>query len=350
MKKIAILVTSKSKPGGVERRFLNLFNYISKEKDFVVRFMAFDTFLKEFELPSELSISLEKQSLFRLSYQIIKKLRDNNISHLHIAANPSLLSMILHPLCMVYGISSSISVVTSRYTKRSDFNFYEKIYYQISYLFVKRIDFLSQEIFNVSKKVFFLNEKKSNVSPCSFISPKVKEIINNDRQYDICFVSRLIPLKGFEFFLETLSDIEDNLKIKICGDGELINYYKKLKTRLAHHTIEIGYCEKTDEIYANSKIFVSLQKYNNYPSQSLLEAIFQGCAIIATDVGETRKILNDGNSVLIKDKKEFIKAIKIMVNDDKQRGLLASKVNQEVFKTHNIENFTKYFLEKVVNL
>lgn len=40
-----------------------------------------------------------------------------------------------------------------------------------------------------------------------------------------------------------------------------------------------------------SKIFLSLQNYENYPSQSLLEAISSGNYIIASDVGDTNSIV-----------------------------------------------------------
>lgn len=350
MKKIAILVTSKSKPGGVERRFINLYKHISNEKKANVKLISFDTLLSEFYFKIDDVISIKKESLFKLSFQILNKFKKEKISHLHMATNPSLLTLALHILCRTNNISSSISVVDSSKVKKEDFNFFATISHKASYIFANKIDFLSDDILSVHKKIFYINDKKVLVSPCSFLSPDLKKIEKDTREYDICFVSRLVPLKGFELFLEALIDIKKPLKVKICGAGELEEYFESLSVKLSHHHIDIGYCKKTDEVYTDSKVFVSLQKYNNYPSQSLLEAIFQGCAIIATDVGETRKILNDENSILIHDKKELVESIEILVNDNKKRELLASKVNQEVFKVHNIENFTKYFLEKVVEV
>lgn len=350
MKKIAILVTSKSKPGGVERRFINLFKHILNQETADVKLVAFDTLVDEFNFENDNVITIKKESLLKLSFQIVKKLKKENITYLHMATNPSLLTFVLHILCKTNNISSSISVVDSFKVQKEDFNFYANISHKASYLFANKIDFLSDDILSVHKKIFYINDKKALVSPCSFLSPDLQKIENDEREFDICFVSRLVPLKGFELFLEALVEIKNPMKIKICGAGELEEYFESLKPKLSHHHIDISYCKKTDDVYANSKIFVSLQKYNNYPSQSLLEAIFRGCSIIATDVGETRKILNDENSILIHDKNELVKAIEHLINNDNKRELLASKVNQEVFKIHNIEKFTKYFLEKVVEL
>jgi glycosyltransferase involved in cell wall biosynthesis len=48
-----------------------------------------------------------------------------------------------------------------------------------------------------------------------------------------------------------------------------------------------------------SSVFLSLQGGENYPSQSLLEAMAAGNAVVATDVGQTRKLVTEENGVLV---------------------------------------------------
>ena len=55
----------------------------------------------------------------------------------------------------------------------------------------------------------------------------------------------------------------------------------------------------TAKYLKQSKIFISIQKDNNYPSQSLLEAMACENAIIASDVGETRKLVTENEGILV---------------------------------------------------
>ncbi|PWS21862.1 hypothetical protein DKP78_21375, partial [Enterococcus faecium] len=53
------------------------------------------------------------------------------------------------------------------------------------------------------------------------------------------------------------------------------------------------------EIFSRSSIFVSLQRTENYPSQSLLEAMAARNAVVATRVGETAKLVRHQETGLL---------------------------------------------------
>ena len=90
------------------------------------------------------------------------------------------------------------------------------------------------------------------------------------------------------------------------------------------------------EVLAQTKIFLSLQKTNNYPSQSLLEAMASGCAIIATDVGETRRLLDETRSILIPYDAVYLKsAIEKLMNDQALRLQLGKAARVHVTKNPN---------------
>jgi glycosyltransferase involved in cell wall biosynthesis len=55
--------------------------------------------------------------------------------------------------------------------------------------------------------------------------------------------------------------------------------------------LQVEFTERPVERLRSAAVFVSLQSSDNYGSQSLLEAMGSGCAIVATDVGETRRIV-----------------------------------------------------------
>lgn len=77
---------------------------------------------------------------------------------------------------------------------------------------------------------------------------------------------------------------------------------------------------------------------NNYPSQSLFEAMKVGCCIVATDVGETRK-------VLLSEKLGLVRVFKLLI---KKTGYL-EKVSAKglyVFDQHNLCRYSEYFLDQ----
>jgi glycosyltransferase involved in cell wall biosynthesis len=54
-----------------------------------------------------------------------------------------------------------------------------------------------------------------------------------------------------------------------------------------------GFTTDLAPLFARSALFVSCQRYENLGSSSLLEAMASGNAVVATDVGQTRQIVDD---------------------------------------------------------
>jgi glycosyltransferase involved in cell wall biosynthesis len=101
-------------------------------------------------------------------------------------------------------------------------------------------------------------------------------------------------------------------------------------------------------VLARTKIFVSLQRYENYPSQSLLEAMASGCAVIATDVGDTRLLLDESCALLIpRDADALAAAIRSLLDDGPRRAALGEAARARVLKDHTVERFAVYFKELV---
>lgn len=89
-------------------------------------------------------------------------------------------------------------------------------------------------------------------------------------------------------------------KIIILGQG---GKEKELKQYVIENKIDDivefkGY-KNTHDYMPQSKVFMSLQIDNNYPSQSLAEAFSCGCYIIVTDVGMTRLMVEDSHADLV---------------------------------------------------
>jgi glycosyltransferase involved in cell wall biosynthesis len=349
MDKIAILITSKGRPGGVERRFLTVANAISEKKDAECYLISSQSFVQELSETRATKISLKNRGLLPKIFEVVRILRRNRIKKLHIASNPSLLSAGIALLGKAAGIKVSQSSVDSSKVKKEQFPFLSRLAYIATYRFVHRVDFLSDAILKTHKKLFGVVQSKSRVSECSFLASNVEKVEETDRDIDLCFVARLVPLKGIELLFDALSETASPLNVHICGDGPMRYYIKSRTDVIENHNIYVGYCENPIETLSRSKVFLSLQAYNNYPSQSVFEAIKSGCLVVATDVGETRKILNEENSILIKDKATLVNAIEVALENDGLRESLIQE-SEKVFQKHNIENFSDYFEREILGL
>ncbi len=147
---------------------------------------------------------------------------------------------------------------------------------------------------------------KTRITSCSFTDynhfrpAKEKEKL-------MVFAGRLHPLKNPMLFAEAAAMISKEIrkngwKLIIFGKGELEG---RIKSYIGKNRIKdiISVQSRWDisPVLSRSKVFVSLQKEENYPSQSLIEAMSSGNAIIATDVGETRRLVDETNGIFLKE-------------------------------------------------
>lgn len=118
--------------------------------------------------------------------------------------------------------------------------------------------------------------------------------------------------------------------------------FKRLEVKIFHTTNPLPWMQK-------SKIIFSLQKLNNYPSRSLLEAMACGCLPIVTDVGETRKIATNDFAEFLPDgfQAEAL-AEKVMVTLSLDKKIKEEKIQKMLSfldSNFSIENQAQYFLK-----
>ncbi len=166
----------------------------------------------------------------------------------------------------------------------------------------------------------------------------------------IVFASRLDDQKHPEWLLEAIKLISDddkailkNWKFKICGNGplrdSLIDYAKKNNIL---EFIEFVIEGEMHKILNFSKIYVSCQDYDNFPSLSMTEAMAAGNAIIARNVGQTDLFVKENyNGLLLSpDSVTGLKLalLDVMNNSDKLENMGNQSVKL-VRDTHNFQNF-----------
>ena len=109
--------------------------------------------------------------------------------------------------------------------------------------------------------------------------------------------------------------------------------------------VEIFSTRNTYEILNKSKIFISAQKYTNYPSQCLLEAMSSENAIIATNVGETSLLVrNRFNGFLINpNSTDLENKILELIKDEDLIRTMGKRSRSLILKKYNLLEAIKYY-------
>ncbi|MBU1808066.1 MAG: glycosyltransferase family 4 protein [Candidatus Omnitrophica bacterium] len=167
-------------------------------------------------------------------------------------------------------------------------------------------------------------------------------------------VGRLVPIKNHRMFLEAAAEMKNSplwprVKFVVVGDGEMRgnieDYAEKLgiKDRL----ILTGWIEDLAPVYADLDV-VALTSLNEGTPVSLIEAMASGRAVISTDVGGVRDLIEDGmNGLLVKsgDAASLSDRLTSLLMDDKLRTELGAKGRGFV-----INRFSKERLAKDIGL
>ncbi len=159
----------------------------------------------------------------------------------------------------------------------------------------------------------------------------------------IVFVGRLIKDKGVQDLLKAVKGLK--AEVVVVGKGPYESELKKLGGRFVGQKDS----RSVREILASSDILVNPSYGEGMPT-SVLEAGAMGLAVVATDVGGTREIIDDGrNGFLVKagDVKSLRSKISILIKDAELRGKFGfalQKVVRERFDWDKIVNK----LEKVL--
>lgn len=190
---------------------------------------------------------------------------------------------------------------------------------------------------------------KLHVSPCSFTDYSRYQPAAEKENW-IVFAGRLEAFKNPELFVEATHLASDTLRAKgfkclLFGDGELRGSVEEKIAGLGlSDLIEIDQVPDLSATLNRSRIFVSIQQTENYPSQVLLEAMAAGNAVIATDVGETRRIVDQEVGVLIgaQTPEALAEALRNLSSDDEQRERLARNARSRILDQHTLDRFASY--------
>ncbi len=179
----------------------------------------------------------------------------------------------------------------------------------------------------------------------------------------VVFAARLDEQKHPEWFLEAVriifssgADSVCNWKFMICGDGPLREQLiRKSKEYNLNEQLIFTIEGQLHKILNKSKVFVSCQDFENFPSLSMAEAMASGNAIIARNVGQTSYFVeeNQNGFYIIPDSPQGLanSLLKAIAHGEQLENMMADSVNK--MKTrHTFLNFTnqiEQFWQTILN-
>ena len=139
-------------------------------------------------------------------------------------------------------------------------------------------------------------------------------------------VSRFDPVKGLDVLLRAVA-LADTVALDIIGDGPERAALEALISELGieDRVTLLGWCEDARARLESYDLFVLPSRLEGMP-MSLIEAMHAGIAVISTDVGSVREVVEDGVSgrvVAPEDPAGLAAAISELLADDKARSTMA---------------------------
>lgn len=166
----------------------------------------------------------------------------------------------------------------------------------------------------------------------------------------VVFASRLDEQKHPEMFIKAISilndkhpDILTGWKFLVCGEGslrsELMDYaiQHSIDTR-----VEFRIEGKMENVLNYSKIYVSCQDFDNFPSLSMAEAMASSNAIIARNVGQTDLFVKHNiNGLLIEPDNEhgLVRSLLQLLGDAELLASMAKESSLLIKTVHSFDNF-----------
>ncbi|MEK5036978.1 glycosyltransferase family 4 protein [Sporosarcina sp. FSL K6-3457] len=192
------------------------------------------------------------------------------------------------------------------------------------------------------------------ITLCEAFRPMLKKLGANDRKITTIYtgidfksvtvqktqktiitcISRLRPRKGHKYLFEALDLLKkdlDNVDVWIVGDGEMRNELEnQVKALRLNNVSFLGKRKDIVELLCQSDIFVLPTTSDTLPI-AIIEAMFANQAIITTNQGGIREIIEDHHSGLIAESgnsQQLAEKLSLLLSDPALRKTLAKNARE----------------------
>lgn len=143
---------------------------------------------------------------------------------------------------------------------------------------------------------------------------------------------------------------KNGYRVIILGDGEYKEYLKSYigKNDLSDIVVLAEY-QKTSKYLPSAEVFFSLQKNENYPSQSLAEAVACGCYSIITDVGDSRKCATEQFASFVEETETAValEIRKYFSMGENEKSNIINSAREFAEQNYSIEKIKDYYMSLI---
>ena len=168
-----------------------------------------------------------------------------------------------------------------------------------------------------------------------------------EKEPRVVFSGRLVEEKNPLLFVEAIPRILQAIpaaKFSLLGEGPLQSLIEQALDRHdLRRAVNFEFCPDPAPVLAHARVFVSLQRTENYPSQSLLEAMACGTAVVATDVGLTHKLVDESVGIRVKpDPASVADAVVQLLRHPERLREMGKRARDRVIRHHSTNTYLEY--------
>ncbi len=204
---------------------------------------------------------------------------------------------------------------------------------------------LSENKLNPESTICFSNKSFYNVS-----EELIKDSLNLSlKEKVVTYISRLDDGKGVDLLIDIVKctfELDKSIRFTIIGYGKLESFLtKKIKSFYSNYGIpfNVHNTAENSTFLNESLIFLSLQDNENFPSQSVLEAMYHNNYILSTNVGMSKLFVKNNNGELLESEAKLFASRIVALCDDFHNTILLGKESKKlILEEYNIDSYINF--------
>ncbi len=360
-KKIYLLIIPKAeKIGGAEKRFLGMWEYlVTQNKKYVL------ITTKEIYTISCKDATFQKiaekyaQNILFFEYKEHKNKLEELVYFRNFIYTTTEKNATLHFICEFFTLPLLHRKVIYSVTCTS-FKMYNtngKIAQYVGMLMADKIDILDPTLYSKIPKYYFFKKNKFYNTTCSYCDMELYYPKENKKK-EIVFLGKFNAIKQAVNYVKAIPAMHNKL---VQSHIQIETYYligfgpdeQEIETLLQKEEYKnipiVKYFEPLPhKILNESDVFLSLQRYSNYPSRSLIEAMAAGNIPIVTDCGDTKKLADDSFSYYVPeffDTEHLVNAIeKVYTMPFVEKQKKQALARKHIEANFTLDKMTEYYI------